>query len=221
MLDLVLREAAYAAELGSGHQLQARENIKKIRSLVRRVQNRGYATMARVAEHIDHLSGDVSNAIVEAFDAVQLMTVHAAKGLEFPVVFLVDVGRGTGTHAPAIRVVTDAGDGRPSVSVWPYRAAADEDERLRDLEETKRLLYVAATRARDRIYFAAATRDGTIAVNRGSLGEVLPPEFTVTLEHAIRASDMRIAWVARSGHTHLLAVRPGTGPAAHSVGEEP
>lgn len=209
VLDRVLDEAAYLAELGAGHQVQARENIKKIRSLVRRVQNRGYATMARVAEHIDHLPGDVSNAIVEAFDAVQLMTVHAAKGLEFPIVFLVDVGRGTGTQVPAIRVVTDAGDGMPSVSVWPYRTAADEDERLGDLEETKRLLYVAATRARDRLYFAAATRDGTIAVNRGSLGEVLPREFTTTLERAIRSSATRVEWTGSSGHAHVLAVRAG------------
>lgn len=218
LLDRVLDEAAYAAELGTGHQVQARENIKKIRSLVRRVQNRGYATMARVAEHIDHLSGDVSNAIVEAFDAVQLMTVHAAKGLEFPIVFLVDVGRGTGTEVPAIRVVSDGGDGRPSVSVWPYRSAADEDERLGDLEETKRLLYVAATRARDRLYFAAATRDGTIAVNRGSLGEVLPRDFTATLERAIRASATRLEWTGSSGHAHVLAVcADAQMPACHGI----
>ena len=221
VLDRVLEEAAYSAELGTGHRVQARENVKKIRSLVRRVQNRGYATMARVAEHIDHLSGDVSNAIVEAFEAVQLMTVHAAKGLEFPIVFLVDVGRGTGTQVPAIRVVTGPSDGTPSVSVWPYRTAADEDERLGDLEETKRLLYVAATRARDRLYLAAATRDGKVAVNRGSLGEVLPPDFTATLEHAIQASATRLEWTGSSGHTHVLVVRGGAAPAADCEGRGP
>ncbi len=221
VLDRVLEEAAYSAELGTTHRVQARENVKKIRSLVRRVQNRGYATMARVAEHIDHLSGDVSNAIVEAFEAVQLMTVHAAKGLEFPIVFLVDVGRGTGTQVPAIRVVTGASDGTPSVSVWPYRTAADEDERLGDLEETKRLLYVAATRARDRLYLAAATRDGKVAVNRGSLGEVLPPDFTATLERAIQASATRLEWTGSSGHSHVLVVRAGAATAADREGRGP
>ena len=211
LLDRVLRDSAYAFELRGGHVVQARENLKKMRGLVRRAQNRGYATMARVADHIDHLSGDVSNAIVDAFDAVNLMTVHAAKGLEFPVVFLVDLGRGTGTQTPAIRVVTDAGDGRPSVSVWPFRAAADEDERHRDVEESKRLLYVAATRARDRLYLSALVDDDGLKVNRGSLGEVLPNTFRSVLERAPETpAGEWVDWVSSSGGTHRLRVC-GTG----------
>ena len=217
VLDRVIRESAYEVELGPGPALQARENLKKMRSIVRRVQNRGYATMARVAAHVDHLSGDLSNALVEAFDAVRLMTVHAAKGLEFPVVFLVDLGRGTGAEAPAIRVAADAGGGRPSVSVWPYRDGAGEsdDERQRELEETKRLLYVAATRARDRLYFAADAPRGEPAMRRGSLGEVLPPAFTAVLGQAAATAGASVAWTGPSGRPHPLAVcRPPEAGAA-------
>ena len=208
VLDRVLRESAYEVELGPGPVLQARENLKKMRGIVRRVQNRGYATMARVAAHVDHLSGDVSNALVEAFDAVRLMTVHAAKGLEFPVVFLVDLGRGTGSDAPAIRVAADPGGGRPSVSVWPYRGGAGEaeDERQRELEETKRLLYVAATRARERLYFAADAPRGEPAMRRGSLGEVLPPAFTAALGQAAATGGPVVDWTGPSGRAHPLAV---------------
>ena len=206
LLDRVLAESAYDTELGGGNLRQARENVKKIRGLVRRVQNRGYATMARVADHIDQLSGDESNAVVDAFDAVNLMTVHAAKGLEFPVVLLVDVGRGAGAATPPVRVTTEQGDGRPSVSVWPFRTAADEDQRLADREENKRLLYVAATRARDRLYFSAVADAGGFEPGRGSLGEVLPDSFVAALGRAAGATGPNIDWLGASGRTHRLTV---------------
>ncbi|MXZ72467.1 MAG: AAA family ATPase [Acidobacteria bacterium] len=205
VLDRVLAMSAYSIELGEGHPAQARENVKKIRNLVRRVQNRGYATMAHVADHIDHLSGDVSNAVVDAFDAVNLMTVHAAKGLEFPIVMLVDLGRGTGLSGAAIRVATDTA-GKPWVSVSPYRTPADQEERLRDLEETKRLLYVAATRARDRLYLSAVLDDaGAIACNPGSLAEALPAPLVDLIAHAATVRDT-VRWTGTSGQPHRLAV---------------
>ena len=205
VLDRILAASAYDAELSNGHPAQARENVKKIRSLVRRVQNRGYATMARVADHIDHLSGDVSNAVVDAFDAVNLMTVHAAKGLEFPIAMLVDLGRGTGTAGPPIRVATDT-TGDPWVSVWPYRTPADHEERLRDLEETKRLLYVAGTRARDRLYLSAVINDeGTIATNPGSLGTAMPRPFLDLMARGASGSGP-LTWTGESGHAHRIAV---------------
>ena len=84
VLDRVLCDAAYAFELRGPRAVQAQANLGKMRALVRRIQNRGYATMARVAQQIDRLSAGMANAVVEAVDAVALMTVHAAKGLEFP-----------------------------------------------------------------------------------------------------------------------------------------
>ena len=201
-----LDESAYDAELDRGSPLQARENVKKVRGLVRRVQNRGYATMARVADHIDQLSGDVSNAVVDAFDAVSLTTVHAAKGLEFPVVFLVDAGRGAGAAAPPVRVTAETGDGQPAVSVWPFRTEADRDRHLADREESKRLLYVAATRARDRLYFSAVAESGVFEPSRGSLGEVLPASFVAALGRAAEAAGPVIDWAAASGRLHRFTV---------------
>ena len=82
-------------ELRGARVVYARENLKKVRALIRRIQNRGYATMARIADHLDRLAiGDEPNAAIDALDAVSLMTIHAAKGLEFPVVFIVNLARG-------------------------------------------------------------------------------------------------------------------------------
>jgi ATP-dependent helicase/nuclease subunit A len=174
LVSAVLTETAYGCELRGRRHRQARENLKKLRAIIGRFQNRGYATLARVADHLDERAiGDESNAVLDAKDSVSLMTVHAAKGLEFPIVFVVNLGRGTGSQRAPIRVAVGEG-GEPSVAVADYQSEADEDAQAREREETKRLLYVALTRARDRLYLSTTVRDGACRMGRGSLGEVLP-----------------------------------------------
>ena len=207
LLDHVLQSTAYVFELRGPNVAQAQANLRRMRGLVRRIQNRGYATMARVSDQIERLSAGMSNAVVEAFDAVNLMTVHAAKGLEFPVVFLVDLGRGTRLQEPPVRIVPDLGEGESLVTVWPHRSAADEEERRRDLEETKRLLYVAATRARDRLYLSAAVKDPAPGFSRGSFGSVLPDRFAAVLEAAAETPPGEyVEWRGRSGAEHRLRI---------------
>ena len=115
LFETILAESAYAYELRGPRRRQAWENVKKMRSLVRRLQNRGYATMARIANHLDSLTaGDESNAVLEALDAVNLMTVHASKGLEFPIVFVVNMSKGASGPPRPVRLTVDAdGEGNP------------------------------------------------------------------------------------------------------------
>jgi superfamily I DNA/RNA helicase len=88
-------------------------------------------------------------------------------------VFVVNMGRGAGGPRPPIRVTDDAA-GDASVAIADYQSEADEDATAREREESKRLLYVALTRARDRLYLSATVKDGACRMGRGSLGEVLP-----------------------------------------------
>jgi ATP-dependent helicase/nuclease subunit A len=224
LLDLVLQESAYLVETRGPRVQQARENLKKLRALVRRMQNRGYATLARVAAYLDRLAiGDEANAAVDALDAVSLMTVHAAKGLEFPVVFIVNLARGTGNQPDPIRVGADE-SGDVLVSVGDFRSESDEDEVAREREETKRLLYVALTRARDRLYLSATLEDGRVQPSRGSLADVLPAAFFEQYSLAARSRshgpdkglhpetvDSRtlppvVLWRGPSGSAHLFRV---------------
>ena len=207
-------ETGYAFEIRGSRRAQARENVKKMRGMIRRVQNRGYATLARIADHLEQLAvGDESNASIDAVDAVSLMTVHAAKGLEFPVVFVVNMGRGTGGVRAPIRVGADA-SGDASVAIADYQSEADEDAQARDREESKRLLYVALTRARDRLYLSATVADGECRMGRGSLGEVLPaslrPMFVAASAEASVGGGRpgAVTWTAEAGRGHVFAV-PG------------
>ncbi|MBS1816481.1 MAG: UvrD-helicase domain-containing protein [Acidobacteria bacterium] len=216
LLSVVLAETAHAFELRGARYRQARENLKKLRAMVRRYQNRGYATLARLADHIDQLAvGDESNAAIDAEDAVSLMTVHASKGLEFPIVFVVNMGRGTGNMRAPIRVAEVKGE--PSVAIADYQSEADEDTVAREREETKRLLYVALTRARDRLYLSGSVSNGQFRPTRGALAEVLPDSLKVLFVAAAGAVGP-LSWAPDGAGVHELVVPEATCAAA---GPEP
>jgi ATP-dependent exoDNAse (exonuclease V) beta subunit len=200
LVDRILHESAYTFEMRGDRFKQARENLKKLRALLRRLQNRGYATLARVADHLDRVAvGDESNATVDALDAVNLMTVHASKGLEFPVVFVVNLARGTGNRRNPVRWSPGDREQPASVAVGDFEPETDDRLAAREREETKRLVYVALTRARDRLYLASTLKDGLVAPSRGSLAEVMPPSL---LQQLKAGSSDRREWRASSSTVH-------------------
>jgi len=94
----------------------------------------------------------------EGLDAVRLMTIHRAKGLEFPVVCVADLGRAPGGTRPPLLVGADGrvglrlralgtGESVPALAYGDLAAEAGQAE----AEEERRLVYVAATRAEDRL----------------------------------------------------------------------
>ena len=100
-----------------------------------------------------------------ARDEVRVLTVHGAKGLQAPVVILADRIQSPTEREPVLWSETD-----PPILVWKRRqdardavsdtlAAADRD---RAEEEYRRLLYVAMTRAEDRLYVAGYTSQKTV-----------------------------------------------------------
>jgi ATP-dependent helicase/nuclease subunit A len=206
LLDSILRETAYVYELRGLRRPQARENLKKLRSMIRRAENRGYTTLARLADYLERLAvGDESNAAIDALDAVSLMTVHAAKGLEFPIVFVVNMGRGVGGMRAPIRVAGESA-GEESVAIADYQSEADDDASARDREETKRLVYVALTRGRDRLYLSASVPEGRFRAGRGSLADVLPDGLKSLFVKAAAQED--VTWTGPGGQRHSIVQPP-------------
>src|SRR5262249_20587409 len=98
-------------------------------------------------------------------DAVRLMTIHGAKGLEFPVVVVADLGRRANLVAPDLHV---AGDrvGLRLVGLSGSRDnafdfdAIEAERRRADEEEERRIIHVAMTRAEERLILSGAARMG-------------------------------------------------------------
>jgi len=114
----------------------------------------------------------------DSTDVVRLMTIHQSKGLEFPVVFLPDLGRksrGTAStvgFTPGLGPMVKKGDTVTGFDL--YRTVEDAEDRA----ETVRLLYVATTRAADYLVLSAGVPEPGAA--RGPWMELLARRFDLT-----------------------------------------
>ena len=133
------------------------------------------------------------------------MTVHAVEGARVPDRVRRQHGSGNRQFARA-----DPGRGRrckgePSVAIADYQSEADEDSVAREREETKRLLYVALTRARDRLYLSGSVGGGVFRPTRGALAEVLPDSLRALFMRAAGGTDA-VTWSGSAGTVHELVV---------------
>ena len=152
LLEAARAHAGFAMRR-AGEQVLA--NVLQIGELARRYEERGGLSFRGF---LDHLADEAAEReageapILEASsDGVRIMTVHAAKGLEFPVVILADPT--ARLHATTASRFIDSAAGLCAIRLAGWSPIDliehEEDEIERDREEGIRLAYVAATRARD------------------------------------------------------------------------
>ena len=114
-------------------------------------------------------------------DAVRIMTVHGAKGLEAPIVFLPDTCSrpGGGTQRGVVQM------GQQKTPFWrankkmreSYGQAQEENAMQSEQDESKRLLYVALTRARDRLYIGGYLNKRAKTPPKGSWYQMIADEL--------------------------------------------
>src|SRR5690606_17807481 len=179
LADRVLEHSGYMRELHAERTIEAEarvENLREFLSVTRQFEQEQGGGLGEFLEHVALVSD------VDAYDAdahsVTMMTLHAAKGLEFPVVFLVGMEDGVFPHS---------------------RALAEASE----LEEERRLCYVGMTRAMERLYLTCARQRmlyGQPVAGRVSMFvDEIPAELMKDLSETMRARAVRAGWQVLDG----------------------
>ncbi|WP_267242952.1 DNA helicase PcrA [Streptomyces sp. PR69] len=142
ILEAVLERTGYLAELQASTDPQDETRVENLQELAavalefeqERGEAEGAGTLAEFLEQVALVadSDQIPDEDTEGSGVITLMTLHTAKGLEFPVVFL-----------------TGLEDG-----VFPHMRALGQ---TKELEEERRLAYVGITRARERLYLTRST----------------------------------------------------------------
>ena len=163
LIDAVLKRTGYGDYIESDSERgeERLENIRELQSVAKDLLDLGEEDLLTAFLERVSLVSDADN-VGESADAVTLITLHQAKGLEFPVVFIVGMEEGMMPHMRSI----DSGD--PA-----------------EIEEERRLCYVGVTRAKEKLHLVRAFRRGF----RGRSGSVpaMPSRFLADIPQELLA----------------------------------
>ncbi|MDD2485617.1 MAG: helicase-exonuclease AddAB subunit AddA [bacterium] len=176
---------AYVGGLPGGGQRRA--NLRALYDRARQFGGFSRQNLFRFLRFIENLrqnQGDLgtAGALGESEDVVRIMSIHKSKGLEFPVVFLADLGKRFNLDDTRGDVLIHRGSGLglglscydrklrlryPTLAREAVAAAIRQDS----LAEELRVLYVAMTRARERLIMTASIKKHYAAVQRWSISD--------------------------------------------------
>ncbi len=172
IIDDLKLYAVYAAEL-DGEQLVA--NLEKFTGQAARFESSGSGGLSDFLLYIDEFferearEGE-AQIVLEDTTTVKIMTIHASKGLQFPVVFLPYLNTKRTTQQGNVYFDSDLGLAHPVNLPAENQSGADhvllnlikDKQRQKDLAEARRIFYVAASRCSNQLYLSAALNNDKI-----------------------------------------------------------
>ncbi|MSU59243.1 MAG: hypothetical protein EXS35_13930 [Pedosphaera sp.] len=207
-LEAILAETHYAEWLRAQERgAQRHGNVQRLLGLAEQFdqfQRQGLFRFLRFVEAQREAEVEPEAASASAVDAVRLMSVHQSKGLEFPVVVVADLGKGFNFGDLRAEIILDEEFGLcpqvrpprknaryPSVAHWLARQRQQREL----LGEELRLLYVAMTRARDKLILTGAMS----RKKWDALPELWPQITPRALASARSVADWLRLWLAHHG----------------------
>jgi len=170
LLRLAVEQSEYATVIAATFDgAQRLANVQRLFTLAERFERSGHHLIRDFVRYVEEFeaigSRESEGQIDEATNAVKLMTIHQAKGLEFPVVIIPDLQRWSKPPDNWVLLDRQRGltlkvpDGRGRLVAGCTFTNFEKRHALREQFESMRLLYVAATRAEDRLILSGTTRD--------------------------------------------------------------
>jgi ATP-dependent exoDNAse (exonuclease V) beta subunit len=169
LIDRAVTESGYdrrVLRMPAGDRRMA--NVRKLMRMAREYEAeegrdlRGFIDFVAERDLVQEREGEAPLE-AEDVDAVRLMTIHRAKGLEFPVVCVADLGKVGREDTGSIRLTDDGRMGLRLAELSGGSVNSVDLERIKqeqkeaDEEEEKRILYVAMTRAEEHLVLSGAT----------------------------------------------------------------
>ncbi len=173
LFDRIVKDINYQAYIDDGTEEGAErwENVQELHRLTTEYENRSLTDFLETVALISD-----QDTLAEGKNAPTLLTLHAAKGLEFGAVFIVGLDDG----------------------ILPHSRSFDEPEAM---EEERRLFYVGLTRAKDRLYLLRALRRG----GRGYAEETIPSRYLDDIPSELLSGKARGGRESRNQNSDLAS----------------
>ncbi|OQY09072.1 MAG: hypothetical protein B6I28_03690 [Fusobacteriia bacterium 4572_132] len=156
ILNLILIEMQYINYLSRKYESDfqnRKENVSEMFAIAKNYNETNSAEFKSLQDFVSQLS--LSSSEIEEPDTLKMLTIHSAKGLEFPIVFIIGVEE----------------------NLMPYALAMNDEKQI---EEERRLFYVGMTRAEKKLYLSHSLIQYTF---KGQRKDAVPSRFLSNIPH--------------------------------------